>query len=135
MRDDLTSENTTVLAFIGDAAYELRIREHVILSGISHGDRLHFAAIKYVRASAQAMVMKAIFDELPEDEQWLVKRARNKKISTKPKNATPVDYKLATAFEALLGYYCISKQDEKLAAVVARAVELIDGVSKPHRNA
>ncbi|MDR0424786.1 MAG: Mini-ribonuclease 3 [Clostridiales Family XIII bacterium] len=129
MRDDLIFENTVLLAFIGDAAYELKIREHVIRSGIKHGDRLHFAAVKYVCAAAQANVMKAVFDGLDEDEQRLVKRARNRKTSSKPKNADPVEYKWATAFEALMGYYSISGQEAKLDAMAARAVSIIDGLN------
>jgi ribonuclease-3 family protein len=118
--------NTAVLAFLGDAAYELRVRGHVVRVCPAHGDLLHRAATKYVRASAQAAAINAMFDSLPEEEQRLVKRARNKKGGVRPKNADPIDYKWATAFEALLGYYCISGLEERLDAVVAEAIAIID---------
>jgi ribonuclease-3 family protein len=122
--------NTSMLAFLGDAAYEIRVRLHVAASGSFHSERLHREATRYVRASAQALAIKALFDGLPEEEQSLVKRARNKHIATKPKNAAPMDYKWATAFEALLGYYCLTGRDEDLAAVTAAAIRIIDGAAK-----
>lgn len=118
--------NTTVLAYIGDAAYELYIREHVIDSGLVRADRLHHTAVRYVRAGAQARAIKQIFDELPEDQQALVKRARNKKSATKPKNADPVEYKWATAFEALAGYLYLEGREQELFHLFERARTIIE---------
>jgi ribonuclease-3 family protein len=126
MENNLLYTNTSMLAFVGDAVYELRVRLRVSSSGAFHSERLHREATRYVRASAQARAMKELFDGLPEAEQRLVKRARNKRISTQPKNADPVDYKWATAFEALLGYYCLTGQTEKLDATAAAAMHIID---------
>jgi ribonuclease-3 family protein len=126
---DLLHENTTVLAFLGDAAYELHVRKHVLRLGISHADRLNRAATRYVRASAQAGAIKLMYDGLSDEEQALVRRARNKKTSTKPRNADPVEYKWATAFEALLGYYCASGQDDRLRDAADAAIALIDGAA------
>jgi len=67
-----------------------------------------------------------MMDELSEQEQSLVKRARNKKISTKPKNADPVEYKWATAFEALIGFLYLSQQYDRMEAVISRTVNLIE---------
>jgi ribonuclease-3 family protein len=119
-----------MLAFVGDAAYELRVRLRVSASGALHSERLHRDATRYVRASAQAQAMRALFDGLPEAEQRLVKRARNKRSATKPKNADPVDYKWATAFEALLGYYCLTGRTERLDATAAEAMRIIDAAAK-----
>jgi ribonuclease-3 family protein len=135
MEDDpLLYENTSMLAFIGDAAYELRVRLRVSSSGLFHSEKLHREATRYVRASAQARAMKALFDALPEAEQRLAKRARNKRIATKPKNADPVDYKWATAFEALLGYYCLTGQTERLDAAAAAAMRVIDEAEERSRD-
>ena len=60
----------------------------------------------------------------------MVKRARNKRIATKPKNADPVDYKWATAFEALLGYYCLTGQTERIDAVAAAAMRIIEEAAR-----
>jgi ribonuclease-3 family protein len=125
--EDALHANTLMLAFVGDAVYSLRVRLHVVQNCPPHGDRLHLGAARYVRASAQAKAINALFESLSEEEQRLVKRARNRKNSTKPKNADPIDYKWATAFEALLGYYCLSGQAGKLDAAVASAIRIIDG--------
>ncbi|MDR2771481.1 MAG: Mini-ribonuclease 3, partial [Clostridiales Family XIII bacterium] len=126
MDNDALYTNTSMLAFVGDAAYELRVRLRVSASGALHSERLHREATRYVRASAQAQAVRALFEGLSEEEQRLVKRARNKRSATKPKNADPVDYKWATAFEALLGYYCLTGQAEKLDATAAAAMRIID---------
>lgn len=118
--------NTTVLAYFGDSVYELYVRKHVLDTGQVNADKLHQSAVRYVRAEAQANAIKEIFDSLTEEEQTLVKRARNKKITTKPKNADPVIYKWATAFEALIGYLYLSENNEKLSAIIRKTIEIIE---------
>lgn len=124
--EDYRYGNTTVLAYVGDAVYELYIRRHVFALGEIHADRLHQAAVKYVRAEAQADAVKALTDDLTEDEVLLVKRARNKKITSKPKNADPVIYKWATAFEALIGYLYLSGNSQRLEEVIRKAIDHIE---------
>lgn len=118
--------NTTVLAYLGDAVYEVYIRKHVIDTGQVHADRLHHLAVRYVRAGAQARAIKEIFEELPPEQQALVKRARNKKSATKAKNADPVEYKWATAFEALVGYLYLEERTEEMESLFDRAREIIE---------
>lgn len=112
--------NTTALAYIGDAVYEIYVREHVLgqdLRGMdknfgAHVDALHKRAIRYVRADGQAKAVKAMLNEgfLGDEEEALVRRARNHKTASKPKNADAMDYKYATAFEALIGFWHLSAQ-------------------------
>jgi ribonuclease-3 family protein len=125
---DAAHINTTTLAWVGDAAYELRVRKHLCLTGRapSNADALHRAAVRYVRADAQALAIRELFDTLTPEEQDLAKRARNKRISTKPKNADPIAYKWATAFEALIGYYCLIDDDAKIDEIAERAIGIID---------
>lgn len=118
--------NTTVLAFLGDSVYETYVRNHVIRKGQTNADLLHRAAVRFVRADAQASALKAMIDELSEEEQSLVKRARNKKISTKPKNADPVIYKWATAFEALIGFLYLSENHNRMEDIIHKAITLIE---------
>ena len=66
-----------------------------------------------------------MFDELSEVEQKLVKRARNRKYNTKAKNADPVTYKWATAFEALVGYLYLADENERLESVLSKAIAII----------
>lgn len=119
--------NTTVLAFLGDSVYETVIRNHVIRKGQVNADLLHRAAVRFVRADAQAYALKSMMEGLTEEEQNLVKRARNKKISTKPKNADPVVYKWATAFEALIGFLYLSQEHGRMEELISKTIELIEG--------
>ncbi len=118
--------NTTVLAFLGDSVYETFIRKHVIEKGQVNADLLHRAAVRFVRADAQAYALKSMMEGLTQEEQNLVKRARNKKISTKPKNADPVVYKWATAFEALIGFLYLSQNYTRMEALILQTIGLIE---------
>jgi ribonuclease-3 family protein len=113
------------LAFLGDAVYETYIREYLINTGNLCADKLHNDAVKYVRADAQALALKGFLDQLSEDELGLVKRARNKRTMTKPKNADPVLYKWATAFEALIGYLHLSGNRERMEEIIGMAMESV----------
>ncbi len=109
--------NTTALAYIGDAVYEIYVRERVLAASGetsgqqkaygAHVDALHRQAIRYVRADGQAKAVKTMLAEgfLTAEEEALVRRARNHKSASKPKNADAMDYKYATAFEALIGFW------------------------------
>ena len=121
-RDPYLFMNTTVLAFLGDAVYEAYVRGLLVRTGQVHGDQLHRDAVKYVRAESQAAFIKSWMPQLTSEEQGLVKRARNKKITSKPKHADPVVYKWATAFEALLGYLHLAGKEKRLEEIMAQAV-------------
>ena len=117
--------NTTILAFMGDSIYDSHIRAYVISTGEVKAHTLHKETVKYVRAEAQALALSTIFESLTLEEKALVKRARNKKITSKPKNADPVMYKRATAFEALIGALYLSRDDERLQEILAKAIDAI----------
>ena len=125
--ENLKDVNTAVLAYMGDAVYEQAVREHILKQEIHNTNKLHCMATGYVQASAQAHILKTMFDELTGQEQKLVKRARNRKFTTKAKNAGPVTYKWATAFEALVGYLYLAEDNGRLAWVLARAMEIAGG--------
>ena len=118
--------NTTALAYIGDAVYEVHVRNHVLQSGQVNADKLHQMAVQYVKAEGQAKALKAIFDELSEEEQDLVRKARNRKTGSKPKNVDPVLYKFATAFEALIGYHYMADNQSRINEIVALAFAAIE---------
>ena len=125
-KQNIAYMNTSVLAFLGDSVYEVYVRNRVIEKGQVNADLLHRASVRFVRADAQAYAIKSMMEELAEEEQNLVKRARNKKISTKAKNADPVIYKWATAFEALIGFLYLSQNHERMEEIITRAMELIE---------
>ena len=119
--------NTTALAFLGDAVYEVYARKHVTETGTERADHLHRMAVKYVCADGQAKAVKSLMqDFLTEEEIKLVKRARNHKTTSKARSADPVTYKLATAFEALVGYLELCGDKERLEAVIAEALKRIE---------
>ena len=119
--------NTDVLAYLGDAAYELFIRELMLEEGRLRANSLHRSATHYVNAHAQADAVRGMLEELTEEEQRIVKRARNHKFHSKAKNADPLTYKWATGFEALVGYLYLTGDEQRLTCVMNRAVEIIDG--------
>jgi len=84
---------------------------------------MHVEAVHFVKASSQAKMMKLIMEDLTEEETEVFKRGRNQKSLTVPKNTTLVDYKWATGFEALLGYLYVTKQEERLYALMKLATD------------
>lgn len=123
---DVNSYHPLVLAYIGDAVYEVYIRDMLIERKKISVHMLHVKSILYVKAAAQATVLHEMLDELNEDETDIVRRGRNAKSGTIPKNAKVVDYKYATAFEALIGYLHLTKQYDRLNEVMEKAVTIID---------
>jgi len=102
------------LAYIGDAYYELMVREYLIEEGDTKVDTLHTKAIVYTSALGQAQAYETIKDVLSEDEQSIFKRGRNAKTDRKARNASLADYKQATGFESLIGYLYLNKQTARI---------------------
>ena len=126
---DIRLINTNTLAYIGDAVYELYIREHAMQIRIENVDMMSSLTVKYVKAESQALGIKAIFDNLSEEEQSVVRRGRNRKIRSTPRAVDPVIYKTATGLEALIGYLYIKGEDERLTEVVLMIIDAIDRAS------
>lgn len=108
------------LAYLGDTVYDLYVRSHLVEQGGRVGN-MHRQAIRLVCASAQAEALGRIQDELTEEEASVVRRARNVHQSP-PKNADPADYQKATGLEALVGFLYASGQEERLKALLERAL-------------
>lgn len=116
-----------VLAYLGDTVYESYIREYLITNNINKKvNDLHKLAIKYVKAKAQASIIKTIEEELTEDEKWIFKRGRNQKSHTSPKNADIIDYKHATGFEALIGYLHLTEEKDRLVYFMDKGIKIIE---------
>lgn len=108
------------LAYLGDTVYDLYVRSHLINRGGRVRD-LHRLAVSFVCAHAQAEALGRIEELLTEDEQAVVRRARNVRQSP-PKNADAAEYHRATALEALIGYLYVTGEGERLGALLARAL-------------
>lgn len=107
-----------VWAYVGDCIYEIFIRMKLVNSTNLDPHRLHIETIKYVKAKAQAETLNKIYDNLNEEEKDTVRRGRNAQAHHQPKNAELADYKYATAFESLIGYLYLTKQDERLKEIL-----------------
>lgn len=105
-------------AYIGDCVYELYIRTNLVNKTKLKPHKLHIETIKYVKAKAQAELLKSIEDKLTEKELDIVRRARNSENHHLPKNADPTDYMYSTAFEGLIGYLYLTKKDERLQEIL-----------------
>lgn len=131
MNQKIRNMNTTALAYMGDAVYEVYIRKRAMAGGQPAADRLHAMAVPFVKASGQAYAIKELMKGfLTEEELALAKRARNHKTSSKPRNADPVEYKLATAFEALVGALYLSGDTARLEEIMGEAARIIEGAKK-----
>ena len=121
--------NPLQLALIGDGVYEMFIRNYVISSNTSlSAHKIHTAAIKYVKAKSQAIIMHVLEEKLTEEEENIFKRGRNAKSATVPKNADVRDYRMATGLEALLGYLYLVGNKERLHYILNASVEIINKV-------
>lgn len=120
---DANSLSSLALAFVGDAVFNLFIRTMLVGSGKKVRD-LHRDAVRFVKASAQAEILKKIEGYLTDKEKDIVRIARNAKVNTVPKNADIMDYHYSTGFEALLGYLYLTKQNERLNKILMASFEL-----------
>ncbi|MDD4237515.1 MAG: ribonuclease III domain-containing protein [Desulfotomaculaceae bacterium] len=113
-----------VLAYVGDAVYELAVRTHLVSSGIVRVNRLHDEAVKYVHAKAQAKLVRELEGLLTEEETAVIRRGRNAKSSHTPRSADVIDYRHSTAFECLIGYLYLKGDTSRLEELLALALEM-----------
>lgn len=116
--------NSVALAYVGDAVYELRVRHHLIKQGNVKPNQLHQLAVQYVSAPAQSKIIKKWLEEkyLTSEEEAVVRRGRNAKTHSVPKNISTEAYKYSTAFEALIGYHYLSENKERLNELIEAAL-------------
>lgn len=105
-------------AYVGDCVYELYIRTKLVDTTKLKPHELHIKSVKYVKAKAQAETLKKLETILTEEEKEIVRRGRNTQTHHIAKNASMQDYMYATAFEALIGYLYLTKQDDRLSEIM-----------------
>ena len=103
-----------VWAYVGDCVYELYIRTQLVNNTKLKPHKLHIETIKYVKAGAQAKFLQEIEESLTDEEKEIVRRTRNSENHHLPKNASVQEYMYATAFEGLIGYLYLTKQESRL---------------------
>ncbi len=102
------------LAYIGDGIYDLVIRTMVVERGNAPVNKLHHNVSHLVKAGTQAEMIELLKEDLTEEEFLVYKRGRNAKSFTSAKNASIVDYRKATGFEALIGYLYLNQEQQRL---------------------
>ena len=115
---DVHRYSPLTLAYIGDSIYDLIIKSLVINQGNRQVNKLHKETSMYVQASTQSLMMRAMQEELTEEEHAVYKRGRNAKSVSPAKNQSITDYRRATGFEALLGYLYLKKEWKRMLDLV-----------------
>ena len=115
---DIRSFSPLTLAYIGDAIYEVVIRTIIVEKGNAPVNKLHHKASSLVKATAQQESMEIILPLLSSEEEAVFKRGRNAKSYTSAKNASIIDYRIATGFEALMGYLYLTGKNERMLELI-----------------
>jgi ribonuclease III family protein len=120
--------NSLALAYMGDAVLETYVRYHLLQNGQVKPHLLHKEATRYVSAKAQSSVLHQMKEEglFSEEEIAVLKRGRNAKSGTIPKNTDVQTYRYSTAFEALLGSLYLAGNQKRLEEIIQYTLDLVD---------
>ncbi len=112
--------NSLVLAYLGDTIYENYVRLYLIKSGINHVKELQEKSLEFVSAKSQSRILRELINKniFTEDELEIIKRGRNTKTNSHPKNTDIITYKEATALEALIGYLKLENKEERIQEIM-----------------
>jgi len=118
---DVNLINVITLAYLGDAVYEVYVREYLIKNGIAKVEELQKEAVKYVSAKSQCRILTDLIDSnlLTDTELDIVKRGRNYKRTSHPKNTDIVTYKMSSGFEAMIGYLYLNNEKERIDLIMS----------------
>ncbi len=120
--NSLNEYSPLILAYIGDAVFELLVRTKIVSSHQGRIRDIHRHTVEMVNAQHQAQIIRQINGQLTEAEKDIVRRGRNTR-SNPPKNADMQSYRMSTGFEALLGYLYLKGDEARLIDLVNRALE------------
>lgn len=124
MSVDVKQMKSLALAYMGDAVYEVHIREYLLRIGKVKPNNLHQHAVRFVSGKSQAAVLLHWLDQeiLTEEEMDVARRGRNAKSGSIPKNTSVQTYRYSTAFEALVGYHYLMGSKDRLIELLEMAV-------------
>ena len=120
--------NGIALAYMGDAAYEVFVRQHLLQTGITKPTKLQHLATHYVSAKAQAWLIQQMTGQkiLNQAETEIFKRGRNAKSHTTAKNTDVLTYRISTGFEAVFGYLYLTNKMERLRQLAGWCIAQVD---------
>ena len=120
---DIRTYSPLTLAFIGDGIYDLIIRTIIVGKGNTRASQLHQHTSHLVKAHSQSVMIEHMLPHMTEEEEHIYKRGRNAKSFSMAKNATMKDYRMATGFEALMGYLYLTEQFDRMAELLGKGLE------------
>jgi len=126
-KEEVDLLNPLLLAYIGDAIFELFIRVELFNRGNKNVKELNRKVKDYVMACAQSTIIKGLFPLLTEEEESILRRGRNAKSTNIPKSSKVIEYKYATGFEALLGYLFLLGRMDRLMELLKLSLDSIRG--------
>lgn len=118
--------NGSNLAYIGDAYYELKVREHLLKQGFTKNKELRKISIKYVSANAHQIIYNKLANELNQEENQIFLRGRNNAPHGYRKNVDKKAYTISTGLEAIIGYLYLTKCEERLNYLIARMFAIVE---------
>lgn len=111
---DIRLYSPQALAFLGDAVYEILVRERIVHRANMPVNKLHLQAVEQVRASYQSKAYAVVEPVLTKEELAALKRGRNISSIKPPKNGTMQDYRRATGLECLFGYLYLKGEIQRI---------------------
>ena len=120
--------NGESLAYIGDAIYELKIREYILEKGYQDVNKLHKYVVKFTSGESQALIIDYLIKNelITEEEISYFKRGRNSNHSKNRRTISVISYKKATGFEAMIGYLYLSKQNDRLNSLMEKIINIVE---------
>ena len=122
-KEEVNNMSPLTWAYVGDAVYELYVRNYLVNTTNLKPHKLHIESIKYVKAKSQAEILEKLENFLTDEEKEIVRRGRNTKNHHLPKNANVNDYMFSTAFEGLIGYLYLTRNNERLNEILKKCIE------------
>lgn len=122
------------LAYAGDAVYELLVRSYIVDNYECSVNKMHRIAVRFVKAKTQANIIKELDYILTDEERKIVKRGRNSKVTSSPKNVDFMDYRYATGFEALFGHLYLNHEIDRLLELFNKTIEILKKEDKDEDN-
>ncbi|MFA5448903.1 MAG: ribonuclease III domain-containing protein [Clostridia bacterium] len=125
-KEELNQLGASALSFVGDSVQTLFVRTALALECPNKISALHRQAAAVINATSQSEAAKKIIPLLSEEEDAVFRRCRNSKTNTHAKNATLIDYKIASGLEGLIGYLYMLGRHERLAELLRLAYNNAD---------
>lgn len=121
--DVIRQYSPLALAYLGDGVYELYVRRYVLGQGNCQNHKLHEKSKRFVSCEGQSRFLELLWPTLTEEEQEVVRRGRNAKTHSKPKNAQHGTYHAATGFESLWGFLYLAEETERMEQLFNKIIE------------